>query len=490
MTIDQLKHADWLRKNHILFIGFAIGGGLGLIAQFILQSNIQTILSVAIPLLIGSAFYGAFRFTKTKWLTLSLPYILLASTFAVSLGVILLSEANLGSIGIIFFLLVFGGIHGRLLIMSVAYLLSLGALILNNMVFVNPELVDGSGANLILLHFLSGLILMLVVRQNAKNFSEIERFTEQTEALRREEAKLAERLDLSVEKITSNLSKLRDSSATSLGSQREMLTAIHEVSGASQHQADHISEIAERSEQTYEAVEEISKGLSLLVQKANDAGERAGEGSTEIAGLKSGIDAFADFFDELNSTFLVLSEKIAETNAFAGSIKEITDQTNLLALNASIEAARAGEHGRGFAVVADEIRKLAGMTDQTLSKIDTNLSEVNTFNELAVSKLAAGKEQISEQTEVADSSNTTFTALHEGMRDLQKEMQSFIEAFKEITVNTDNVRGRTMEFASVIEESTAAIEELDATLTHLVDEQSEIDSYLQETYNEAVSLRG
>lgn len=489
MTINQLKLADWIRKNHILYIGFAIGGGLGLIAQLILRSNLQTILSVAVPLLIGTAFYVAFRITQAKWLTQSLPYLLLGSTFVVALGVILLSGANLGSVGIIFFLLVLGGIHGRSIIMGVAYVLSLVALILNNSVFISPELVQVSGANLILLHFLSGLILMLVVRQNAKNFSEIERFVEQTELLRREEAQLAERLNRSVEKITGNLGKLRASSETSLGSQREMLTAIQEVSGASQHQADHISDIAERSEQTHESVEKISTGLSVLVQKANDAGERADEGSSRIAGLKNGIDAFADFFEELNRTFLVLSEKIAETNAFAGSIKEITDQTNLLALNASIEAARAGEHGKGFAVVADEIRKLAGMTDETLSKIDTNLSEVNTFNELAVSKLSAGQQQISEQTEVADSSNTTFTALHGEMRDLQKEMKSFIEAFKEITVNTDSVRGRTMEFASVIEESTAAIEELDATLTHLVDEQSEIDAYLQETHNEAVSLR-
>ncbi|REB11170.1 methyl-accepting chemotaxis protein [Sporosarcina sp. BI001-red] len=488
MTIEQLKLADWLRKNHILYIGFALGGGLGLIAQLIMRSNMATILSVLIPFIIGSAFYVAFRFTETKWLMQSLPYILLVSTFAVSLGVILLSEANLGSVGIIFFLLVFGGIHGRLLIMGVAYVLSLAALVLNNLVFVSPDLVSGSGANLILLHFLSGMILMLVVRQNAKNFSEIERFTEQTEALRKEEAELAKRLDMTVEKITSNLGKLRDSSETSLGAQREMLTAIQEVSGASQHQADYISDIAERSEQTHESVEKISGGLTLLVQKANEAGGRADEGSSRIAGLKNGIDAFAHFFEELNHTFLVLSEKIAETNAFAGSIKEITDQTNLLALNASIEAARAGEHGKGFAVVADEIRKLAGMTDSTLSKIDANLSEVNTFNQLAVSKLSTGKEQITEQTEVADSSNTTFTALHGEMRDLQKEMQSFIESFKEITTNTDTVRGHTMEFASVIEESTATIEELDATLTHLVEEQSEIDRYLQETHNEAVSL--
>lgn len=488
MTIEQLKLEDWLRKNHILYTGFAVGGGLGLLAQLIMQSNMATILSVMVPLLIGSGFYVAFRLTKATWLTQSLPYILIVSTFAVSLGVILLSQANLGTIGIIFFLLMFGGIHGRVLIMAVAYVLSLVALVLNNMVFVSPELVDGSGANLLLLHFLSGIILMLVVRQNAKNFAEIERVTEQTEVLRKEEAELAKRLDLAVEKITENLSRLRSSSETSLGAQREMLTAIQEVSGASQHQADHMADIAERTEQTHESVERISDGLTVLAQKANEAGDRAGEGSSRIAGLTRGIDAFAQFFEELNRTFSILSEKIAETNAFAGSIKEITDQTNLLALNASIEAARAGEHGKGFAVVADEIRKLAGMTDHTLSKIDANLSEVNTFNELAVAKLSAGEEQISEQLEVAESSSTTFTALHGEMQDLQKEMQSFIESFKEITGHTDTIRGRTMEFASVIEESTAAIEELDATLTHLVDEQSEIDRYLQDTHNEAVTL--
>ncbi|WOV85040.1 methyl-accepting chemotaxis protein [Sporosarcina jeotgali] len=490
MTIEQLKLADWIRKNHLLYIGFATGGGLGLLAQILLGSNMQTILSIAIPFAIGTAFYIAFRMTKQPWLTQSLPYILLLSTFSVLLSIILLVGANLASVGIIFFLLVLGAIHGRMLIMGVAYVLSLGALILNNMLFTAPELIAGSGLNLVLVHYLCGVILILVVRQNSKNFTELERFTALTAAQMKEEEELAAKLNQTVDKITENLSKLRGASGTSLASQREMLTAIQEVSGASQHQADHISDIAERSEKTHESIEKISTGLSVLVQKANDAGELAGEGSSRIAGLKNGIDAFADFFEELNRTFLVLSEKIAETNAFAGSIKEITDQTNLLALNASIEAARAGEHGKGFAVVADEIRKLAGMTDETLSKIDTNLSEVNTFNELAVTKLSAGQQQISEQTEVADSSNTTFTALHGEMRDLQKEMKSFIEAFREITVNTDNVRGRTMEFASVIEESTAAIEELDATLTHLVDEQSEIDAYLQETHNEALSLRG
>lgn len=490
MSIEQMKHADWLRKNHLLYFGFTIAGGLGLIVQLILRSNMATILSVAIPFAIGTLLYVIFRFTNNLFLTRAMPYILLFSTFAAALGVIFLSGANLGTIGIIFFLLVIGAIHGRLIIMGLAYVLSLVSLLLNNAQFISPELVADSGANLVLLHFLSGVILLLLVRQNARTYTEIEKLTEQTTLRMQEEAELAKRLDSTVEQITHNLSKLRSSSETSLDSQREMLIAISEVSGASQQQADHILDIAERSEETHQSVEVISQGLTALVETATEAGGRADEGSSKIEELKNGIDAFATFFEELNDTFATLTEKISETNEFASSIKKITDQTNLLALNASIEAARAGDYGKGFAVVADEIRKLAGLTDDTLAKIDSNLVEVNMFNELAVSKLKAGKEQIAVQTDVADSSNVTFTRLHSTMSELQSEMQTFIESFKEVTANTGMIQKRTMEFASLIEESSAAIEEVDATLAHLVDEQGEMDTYLQQTHDDAVSLRG
>nr|WP_225942032.1 methyl-accepting chemotaxis protein [Sporosarcina limicola] len=269
-----------------------------------------------------------------------------------------------------------------------------------------------------------------------------------------------------------------------------MLSAVNEVSVSSQYQADHISDIAENAEQTHEAVRTITEGLEQVAIRANEAGEKADDGTVKMDRLKGRMDSFSIFFTELKETFDKLSNKIDETNVFAGSIKEITDQTNLLALNASIEAARAGEYGKGFAVVADEIRKLAGLTDETLKKIDANLMEVNNYNELAVAKLDVGLKQVMMQTEVADESSAAFVDLFETMTKLQGQLSVFIQDFGTVTVNSQSIRERTMEFAAIVEESTAAIEELNATLTELTEEQQEISTYINETHKEAIRMRG
>lgn len=487
MNIEQLKLDDWLQKNKIMGLGFGLAAALGLLAQFILGSPLVIILSVAIPLFIAILFY--FLSTKVKVIMNLLPYILLILNFAVAVSVILLSEANLGSIGIIILLLILGAIHGQVRIMAFGYALSLIALVMNNVFFTTPELVAGSGTNLIILHVLAGVVLLLLVSQNGRVFNHVEELVETTTSKALEEEALATRLDNAVVKITSNLEQLRENTNTAGISQREMLAAVNEVSVGSQHQADHISDIAENTEQTHTAIQEISEGLGEVVVQANEAGAKANDGTTKIAQLKESIDAFSVFFNELFETFTLLSEKIDETNTFAESIKEITAQTNLLALNASIEAARAGEHGRGFAVVADEIRKLSGLTDSTLKKIDANLVDVNSYNKLAVQKLTEGLTQIATQIDVADDSSESFTDLFETMSKLQQELASFISDFGTIDENSEMIRERTVDFAAIIQQSTAAIEELNATLTELTDEQDQIANYINETHDEAIQLR-
>ena len=247
--------------------------------------------------------------------------------------------------------------------------------------------------------------------------------------------------------------------------------------------------LQQRTEQTHTSVQSISEGFGHVIIQANEAGEKADYGSSKIVQLKESIDAFSTFFNELFETFTLLSDKIQETNGFAGSIKEITEQTNLLALNASIEAARAGEHGLGFAVVANEIRKLSGLTDDTLRKIDHNLGDVNSYNELAVQKISDGLAQINKQIKVADESSKSFTDLYETMSKLQEELSAFIMNFKVIGENSEIIKERTVDFASIVQQSTATIEELNATLTDLTDEQEAIAHYINETHEEATQIR-
>lgn len=487
MNIEQLKWEDWIRKNRIMGVGFGLAAGLGLVAQILLQSSINIILSVSIPFALAILFY--ILSTKVKVIAVKLPYFLLILNFVIALSIIFFSEANLGSIGVIILLLVLAAIHGEIRIMIFGYLLSLVSLLMNNIFFTMPELVEASGANLLILHFLSGVVLFLLVRQNGRMFKHIEELVETTTVKAKEEEAIASKLDYAVGKITSNLEQVRMRTNAADISQREMLVAIHEVSAGSQQQADWISQIAESMEQTHATIEEVSEGVGQVVIQANDAEEKANLGIVKMTELKGSISAFSEFFNELFATFKVLSKKIDETNGLAISIQEITNQTNLLALNASIEAARAGEYGKGFAVVADEIRKLSSLTDTTLSKIDENLMEVNRYNALAVEKLSEGAKHIMIQTTVANDSSDSFTELFAIMEQFQEDMTAFLHEFSMMGENSEIVREGTTDFAAGIQESTATIEELNATLVELTDEQERIAQYINDTYEEALQLQ-
>lgn len=486
MSIEQIKQQDWLKKNQIMALGFGLASGLGLVAQLLQHSSMTIILSVAIPFAFAIIFYVLSM--KISFVSKIFPYILILLTFAIAMSVIFFSAANLGTIGIIYLLLIIGSIHGRMDIMATSFLVSFIALLLNNWVFIEPSLVEGSGKNLVLLHFLAGLVLFLFVRQSGRLFRHVEQLVVVvTENAAAEEA-LHRRLDSAVVTITANLHSLHQSAETAIHSQREMLHAIDEVSVGSQQQADHISDIAENTEETNGTIEQVATTLEQLVETATDAGQKADTGQTNIQVLTDRIDHFSKFFGTMKTSFEHLSEKIEETNSFANAIQAITEQTHLLALNASIEAARAGELGKGFAVVATEIRKLASMTEDTLKKINNNLGQLNDSNELTMEKLIEGELQLSTQLDVANTAGKTFAQLFATMESLQQQLLAFRQDFHSIEQHSESIQKRTMEFASIVQQSSAAIEELNATLVDLTNEQQRIVKTLQETHDEADRL--
>lgn len=485
MNIFILKEKDLFEKNTIIMLIYGIAALLGGVAQFIIGRPIGIALSLFIPGLITFIIYAIQR--KVAILQRIFPYFVMISTVFSIYLTISSYKVTLATIVMSFFVLILGSIHNQFSIFIFAYFCSLTELIFNFILDTGGFAVDP--ANVFVVHAIMALGILLQVRQNKK----LQQNTENLMTLENLKAKQEEQLHLNLNKavqsITSKLETITESMNSSTVAQSDMLHSVQEVSAGSHRQSEHVVEIVKNTELTTAEIANMIKQLQDILNDAGNASDSAVVGAKTMNELKNEIDSFTEFFEELNKTFNILSSKIQETNQFAQDIKKVTDQTNLLALNASIEAARAGEYGKGFAVVADEIRKLAGSTDEMLLKINENLKQVNTYNIDAQSKLKVGLEHITTQTNTAGLSNKTFNELFELMNNLKNKLQQFTLGAKSIEENSVSIQQSTSEFASIIEESSSTIDELSRILGNVNEEQIKIKQHIDETYQEALTIR-
>lgn len=485
MNIDQIKKEDLFEKNTILMLVYGIAGLLGGVAQFVIGRPIGIAISVLLPVMIVFVYYLFQR--RLEILRSAFPYLALIAVVFTVYGTIITNKVTLATIVLAFFSLIIGSIHNQYKVYVLGYIGSLLCLIFNFVLDTEGFAIDP--ANVFVVHTLMALGVFLQVRQNKKMIRNIEGMIIKANEKALHEQNLHSHLDTAVQNITAKLESITKSMTNASLAQNDMITSIQEVSAGSQRQADHVFEIVHSTEATTTEISRILNQLNTIVVNAEAASKSAFSGADAMNALSNEIDSFKIFFTQLNDTFHILSKKINETNQFALAIQGITNQTNLLALNASIEAARAGEHGKGFAVVADEIRKLAGTTDETLVKIDQNLSEVNAYNQDALLKLESGLEHMTNQIETAERSNKTFTELFESMNSLKSDLNDFVKAVNMIEMNSKAIQESTTDFAAIIEESTAAVDQLSTILTTVNKEQQQVSKHIEETYQETLSIR-
>jgi Methyl-accepting chemotaxis protein (MCP) signalling domain/Cache domain len=138
-------------------------------------------------------------------------------------------------------------------------------------------------------------------------------------------------------------------------------------------------------DRTATTMEELGQSSRGCASQAEDAASQARKalaltavGSQAVESTLEGMANLKQKVEAIQNQIMQLSEQTDRIGNISSLVSDLANQTNMLALNAAIEAVRAGESGKGFAVVASEIRKLADLSKESASQINTLVSAIQT----------------------------------------------------------------------------------------------------------------
>ena len=266
--------------------------------------------------------------------------------------------------------------------------------------------------------------------------------------------------------------------------------AVEEISKGAVSQAEEIQNASGQIAQMGTVIEDIVTNVNNLTE-ASDAMGKAGDESTEtMQNLSASNDKTSEAIGMIGEQIRLTDESIKKISVATELITSIASQTNLLSLNASIESARAGEAGRGFAVVATEIQKLAVQSNDAAVEIQQIISKLISESQKTMDEMKQADVLMKEQQEKLNDTKMKFGEVSTGI-DVSKDgtekirvcADSCNSARTRVIDVISNLSAISEENAASAQETTASMEELNATINMLANEATklkEISSDLNE----------
>ncbi|MDF2485834.1 MAG: Methyl-accepting chemotaxis sensory transducer [Herbinix sp.] len=259
-------------------------------------------------------------------------------------------------------------------------------------------------------------------------------------------------------------------------SANEVAVAVQDIASGASDQASDTEKGAGEVELLGEIIENDQKLIIKLNELTNEVESLKTEGLEVLEVLVNKTQLTNKTATEVRGIIVETNESANKIEAASQMILNIASQTNLLALNAAIEAARAGEQGRGFAVVADEIRKLSEQTNRFTGEIVKDIEELTGKSKYAVKAMAEVGENLVEQTNSVDITNTKFEGIADAIENLKISINYLNQQSKEMGNKKDEIVGIIQNLSAISEENAAGTEEATASIEEQTASMNDIAS--------------
>jgi methyl-accepting chemotaxis protein len=244
---------------------------------------------------------------------------------------------------------------------------------------------------------------------------------------------------------------------------------VREVANRVLNQSERFSSLQKTAETMVSANHEIA-GASKAVQSASSAAVSEITQSREA--VETAVKHIAELIEavgRIENRLSQVSSALGEVAKVSGSIEAIAKQTNLLALNATIEAARAGEAGRGFAVVANEVKALAEATRQATHQIGNTVRGLDSQvgNLIGESGEASGRAKNAD--EGARQIQSIITRVQDGFTKVGEEIDGVARAATSNLAHCDQVISELTDLAKGVDLSSIDLKHADDRVAKLLE---------------------
>lgn len=238
-------------------------------------------------------------------------------------------------------------------------------------------------------------------------------------------------------------------------------TAATSVQGVTAEIANGNRDLSQRTEQTASSLEQTAASMVELTAGVRQTAEAAQQARQLVAHAADMAQQGGEVVGHVTQTMGQIHQSSERIREIIGVIDGIAFQTNILALNASVEAARAGEQGRGFAVVASEVRTLAQRSAQAAKEIKDLINA-------SVDRVQAGNEQANRAAETMRGIVEGVQRVNDLIAEISASSREQSEGMAQVNTAVSHLDSVTQQNAALVEQSTAAAEQLREQADRLV----------------------